>query len=650
MVVNRRRLRRQFRSYVRLYLAQWRVWVRRPPLPAAALIASPTLLPRPIYSPLRRLATAVAAIGLVLLALTVTALQSSQLVTVGAQDSPPVAQASATVDYRPLVADHQLPPPVPKLANPALLSPLPTPTPSPTPPPAPAAQGGSVAFTIFQNGQSDLYALPAGYAQPVRLTSHPADDRDPAWSPDGRQLAFTSHRDGNWEIYLLNLGKGRLRRLTHDLAYDGHPAWSPDGQWLVYESYQEGNLDLYLLPADGHRPPLRLTYDPAPDFNPAWSPGDGRTIAFTSWRTGNPDIFFLSLDVGTDERVVNVTASPAGVEDQPAFSSDGRWLAYSEGRGGYDLVYAIPLVDGGVAGPLVSVGQGQHPAWSPAGPAMVYVHQQDEQSFLLAGSATSWGIAPQVYVGSALLDGPTWTAASLPPNLIEVWPEAAVTDDPPLFVDVIATPQASGPPYLLWEVPVQAPAAYLSDRVDQSFLALRERVIREASWDFLGQVDKLYEPLNARPLPGQSDQTWNKAGRAFDFAQQLALADDPQVEIVREDRGTEVYWRVYLRAAVQDGSLGEPLRRLPWDFRARYGANATDYDQGGRLRAAIPAGYYVDFTALAAYYGWQRLAAAGDWRTFFPGIQYWHFENRQGLTWEEAMLELYTAEEMMNDE
>jgi TolB protein len=87
------------------------------------------------------------------------------------------------------------------------------------------------------------------------------------------------------------------------------------------------------------------------------------------------------------------------------------------------------------------------------------------------------------------------------------------------------------------------------------------------------------------------------------------------------------------------------LRQLPWDFRARFGEEAQYFDEGGRVKEAIPAGYYVDFTALAADYGWQRVPATANWRTFYPGIGFWHYENRQGMTWQQAMLEIYTEAE-----
>ena len=94
--------------------------------------------------------------------------------------------------------------------------------------------------------------------------------------------------------------------------------------------------------------------------------------------------------------------------------------------------------------------------------------------------------------------------------------------------------------------------------------------------------------------------------------------------------------------------MGEPLRDIPWDFRARYGADPQYYDQGGVLKETIPTGYYLDFTLMAGDFGWTRVPSADNWRAYFPGIRFWHYENYQGLNWEQAMLELYTAEEILS--
>ncbi|OGO11380.1 MAG: hypothetical protein A2Z66_05825 [Chloroflexi bacterium RBG_13_66_10] len=115
------------------------------------------------------------------------------------------------------------------------------------------------------------------------------------------------------------------------------------------------------------------------------------------------------------------------------------------------------------------------------------------------------------------------------------------------------------------------------------------------------------------------------------------------MEVVREDFGAETYWRVFVRTSPQDGTLGEPLRQLPWDFQARFTGDPEEYDAGGARKAALPTGYYVDFTALAEDYGFHRLAALSTWRTFYPAVRFNEFAMTDSLDWMSAMLEIYPA-------
>lgn len=626
---------RRVSSRWRLLKSRVRLAYRRPSPPKSALLA-----PRRPKENLRavrtfRLATAVAAIALVVV-----------VGMLSMRESQPTAVAD----------DSQF-----KTATPQIIVLTPTPIP-PTPTvlptvsvkltpwatPNPLDGGGAVIFTQHVDGNSDIYILPVGQADPIRLTTHPAEDRDPAWGPDGTEIAFASRRDGNWELYVYNIPNRELRRVTQDLAYDAAPTWSPDGQWLAYESYRDGNLDIFLVKADGSEGPFRLTDSDAPDFAPSWSPG-GRHIAFTSLRSGSRDIFLRSLDSGINGGVVNLTQSPDFEEDDAAFSPDGRTLVYAEESAGFPVMYALPLTDAyQPAAPAYGLGQqGRSPAWSPDKRSVLFVYDQGERSFLLSGSVEAWSVVPQIFVTDGRIEDPSWTAVQLTPDLtsrlqnIDLNAETAS-----LYVEALAEPQAGQPASLLFPVAVNAPSPYLNDAVDQSFAALRQRVVEEAGWDFLGQLDGMFEAIDDRPLPGQSARSWNKTGRAFDFYFREALGFAPQVELVKLELNGEVYWRVFVKTAVQDGSQGEPLRALTWDLQARSGDDPSYYEQGGKWRVAVPEGYYIDFTALAADYGWLWVPSNSNWRTYFPDIRYWHYEKREGLTWEEAMRELYSEDEL----
>lgn len=631
-------LRRRLLSRWRVFVARWRVLRRRPKVPTTALTAPPVPHEGRRVVHTFRLTTAIAAVALI------------ALVAALSMRDPQVAN-TAVADDRP----SESPTPITIILTPTPLPPTPTPIPTvpvkltPWATPNPLEGGGAVIFTQHVAGNSDIFILPVDQVEPIRLTTHPAEDKDPAWSPDGTEIAFASRRDGNWELYVYNIPNRSLRRVTNDMAYDASPTWSPDGQWLAYESYQGGNLDIYLIKSDGSEGPFRLTDALAPDYAPVWSPG-GRHIAFTSLRSGSRDIFIRALDAGITDVAQNVTQTPDLEEDEASFSSDGRTLVYAEYSANFPVIYALPLsANYEPAGEPYGVGQqGRSPAWSPDRRSVLSVYEQNGRSFLLSGSLEAWNVAPQMFVSNGRLDDPSWTAVRLTPEIINRLQNIdRLAQGDPLYVEALAEPVEGQPPSVLFPIAVNAPSPYLSDGVDQSFAALRQRVLAEAGWDFLGQLDGMFEELDGRPLPGQPVQSWNKAGRAFDFYFREALGFEPRVELVKLEIQGEIYWRVYVKTAAQDGSQGEPLRTVTWDLQARSGDDPSYYEQGGKWRESIPSGYYIDFTALAADYGWQWTPSNSRWRTYFPDIRFWHYEKRDGLTWEAAMRQLYTDDELV---
>jgi TolB protein len=537
---------------------------------------------------------------------------------------------------------------------------FPTPIPSSTPVPDPLRVGGSLAYTLHENGQDDLWAIGVAESAPLRLTNSPADERDPAWSPDGARLAFASNRDGNWELYIMEVDTGAITRLTYTPGFEGAPTWSPDSAYIAYEGYNNDtqDLDIYIISSDpalaARDGALRATFAPAPDIEPAWGPG-GRSIAFTSWRTGNQDIFILSLDEsGGDSLAVNLTNTSDINEDYPAWSHDGTTIAYSGVVDGVEGVYTKP-VDQPAAAPAL-VGRGKMPVWAPNDGSVIYTLDINTPGFgrrtqILAGTIGSFGAATDAIALSDLAADPDWTGAALPSNLVA---SGGVPSSPetagPLYTEN-ERQQASGLYGLAPLNNVVAPQAYLSDRVNDSFEAMRLGVIKEAGYDFFGTLDDAFWAQDRPPDPGEPRQNWHYTGRAISFNRNLVYAGPPTpVEIVREDIEVNTYWRVYLRVVneAQNGALGEPLRRLPWDFTARSSGNVEDYERGGRLKESAPPGYYIDLTQLAEDYGWERLPAQRTWQRNFGAIQFWEFVKTGGLSWEAAMLELYTPEELQN--
>ncbi|HEY89765.1 MAG TPA: hypothetical protein G4N98_08565 [Thermoflexia bacterium] len=524
-----------------------------------------------------------------------------------------------------------------------ILTPTPGPSPTPGPPPTPVGSGGTVAFSVRRNGNNDIYLLSQNTGKLLRLTSDPAEDRDPAWSPDGHWLAFASNRANNWDLYLMELDSGVIIRLTRDATFEASPTWSPDSRWLAYETYQEGNLNLHVISVDGEED-YQLTSDPAPDYSPAWSP-DGRHIIFTSLRDGNQEIYAISLDGGA---LTNLTHTPDQNEDYPAWQRDGNYLAYSAGVPGESSIYLLPFAKEAMATGEVRptlFGLGAEPTWAPDSQALAFIFRRGTHSYLVAADTAGWALTQEGYQSTVgILSGPAWSDRTLPATLIEELENRTTKNEPPLYTELLLDNTSSRYPLIgLPDVNGGNNREQLSDKVNNSYNALRERIEAETGWDFLSILGDSSRSMNHTPRPGQGRISWHVCGRAVDINQ--GFLRNGNIELVREDISGVTYWRVFIKAQQQDGSQGEPLRQLPWDLSARAeGGLATT--QGGKLREQPPASYYVDFTTLAADYGWERRNALSNWRNSWFDIEWWHFQKTEGMSWYECMLERYTPEEI----
>jgi TolB protein len=523
---------------------------------------------------------------------------------------------------------------------------IPTAIPTATPQPEAFRAGGTLAYTVRESGQSDIWAVGIGSRTPIRILNNVLDERDPAWSADGTKLAYAARQDGNWEIYTYELATQTVTRITYDLSFQANPSWSDDGAWLAYESYQGNNLDVYAVPIDGAEAPIRITDSEAPDFSPAWSP-DGRKIAFVSWRDGNQDIYIFDLNTLD---VSNVTSTPGRNEDYPAWSSDGNHLAFSAVDAGREKIFVQAMNTPNAQAEAIALGR--TPSWSPEGLTLTYIVDADDKSRTyihavpFGGDSTITSEVIAVPYGAA---APVWSEQIIPPQLANSGGlPLSVTDA--LFVEQFQTNETEAPYRLSSLLDVQAPRSFLSDRVNDSFNALRTRVRTAVGLDYLSTLDDAWWDLERRPEAGEERRNWHMTGRAFAITRAGILGFPAPIEIVREDTDTATYWRIYLRVdeGLQNGQLGEPLRRMPWDFLSRSQGDVEAYNQGGRLRGQVPSGYYVDLTQLAADYGWEWRAAGNDWRANSNSINYWLFWKPEGLDWYTAMREIHNAGELVN--
>ena len=236
--------------------------------------------------------------------------------------------------------------------------------------------GGWVAYTVTtidsakDKSDNDIWMTSWDGATTLRLTSSPESESAPRWSPDGRYLAFLSGRqEGKGaQIWLLDRRGGEAQRVTQLRGGVSEFAWSPDSKKLVLVVDEETDsvlkkdtaehktpkpivIDRYNFKRDvaGYLGSKRshlslfdvetkktetLTSGLDDDGTPSWSP-DGRMIAFVRGPVAEPersrddDVFVIEARAGaTAKRLTNFIGPDGG---RPAWSPDGKWLAFFRG-------------------------------------------------------------------------------------------------------------------------------------------------------------------------------------------------------------------------------------------------------------------------------------------------------------------------------
>lgn len=510
-----------------------------------------------------------------------------------------------------------------------------------------SGEGNLILLSIEENGYAHLF-IQSNRSQDLpltRITDGGWNDVAPTLSPDRTQIAFASDRNGYWDLYTMDLQSGEVTQITSSPEYDSSPSWSPDGKWLVFETYVNDNLEISVVSVgDRSQAIIPVTFDPSSDHSPVWAP-DGRHVAFISSRGGeSDDVWLADLDLTGEDRYQNLSNTPFASENHPVWNFDGSkllWASISQTIG-FSGLYIWNADDPTRAARWV--GDGSWGAWNETAEQVVAVTNGPNQQYLSSYDVKGNLLLPPTPLPGHVR-GLAWGFAELPDPFPDSFNRSAVVTPAALWSPII-TPGPEVPNQRWYVVPlndVQAPFPQMHDLVDDSFVSLRQRLILEAGWDVLASIENAFVPLTTELEPGLQED-WLYTGRAF--AINTLMTDAGWLVVLREDIGAQTYWRVYVRANVQDGSLGEPIHNAPWNLSARYELDPRTYEQGGKY-APVPAGYWVDVTALAAAYSWERLPALPNWRTYYGGSRFTEFALTSGLTWYNAMRELYPPEALI---
>jgi Tol biopolymer transport system component/tRNA A-37 threonylcarbamoyl transferase component Bud32 len=283
--------------------------------------------------------------------------------------------------------------------------------------------GQSIAY-VRETGKStefELAVVPA-LGGPAHQVSSPGQVFSPAWSPDSKYLAWAQQdTTGISSLYIASAGGGEPHQLVRPAAAtrgDSSPAFSPDGRRIVFDrTVAAWDSDFYLLDFRDEQatgPPRQLTRDHRPKRNPVWT-GEGKQILFIADESTNEtSINRLTVANGQSARIPGIGANAQSLtysakanrllydteavnydiwridmtakdakperflsstryESSPAYSPDGKRIAFESNRGGIQQIWVADL-NGANPMALTSFGSGVAGSskWSPDGRFIVF--------------------------------------------------------------------------------------------------------------------------------------------------------------------------------------------------------------------------------------------------------------------------------------
>lgn len=233
-----------------------------------------------------------------------------------------------------------------------------------------------IYFVSSRTGSKEIWSMDYDGQNQHPVTHLGSISLSPRISPDNSRIAFASLGRDGWSIRMFSLELGRLVSFPAGTAGGANqsPAWSSDGSKIAFSSSRSGDPEIWISDASGGSP-RKVTAFRGPDVAPTWNPRTNSQLAWVSGRTGLPQIYTMDQDGSNVERLTD-----SGYAISPSWAPNGQFLTFSWNRkygpgapGGQDI-YVMDIASKPLRWLQLTheAGSNDFPSWSPDGRHIVF--------------------------------------------------------------------------------------------------------------------------------------------------------------------------------------------------------------------------------------------------------------------------------------